>query len=327
MSKLFRLVASGFLVIGLLAAQTRPALAGEVLGIHILHPSELDDVLTLLRTDKNKEQWAYVTIVYTLEDINKHDEWQAFFNKCKEYKIIPIVRLVTRPEGDKWQVPTTKNIVDLAKGLSTLHWPNEERLIIVFNEPNHKKEWGGEVDPERYADVLQFTADWFHTDNKGYKILPAGLDLAAPNGSTTMEAFTFWKKALDYNPQLFEVLDDWNSHSYPNPAFSSSPTLKTQNSLRGFEHELTFVKKYTSKEFGVYITETGWVENASTSRWLAQYYTYASQHIWSDPRVKAVTPFLLRGAPGPFAAFSFFDQNGNKTRQFEAYRRVVENAQ
>ncbi|MEO8581727.1 MAG: hypothetical protein ABI425_04060 [Patescibacteria group bacterium] len=324
MSRYLRLLLSGILVIGLLFSQTRPVQAGDVLGIHILHPSELDDVLSLLKTDKNKDHWEYVTIPYGLEDINRFNEWQSFFDKCKENKVIPIVRLITKPEGDTWAIPTTKDIIDLSKSLSALNWPTDERLIIVFNEPNHSKEWGGSVDPVRYADVLQFTSDWFRTDGKGFKILPAGLDLAAPNGSQTMEAFTFWKKALEYNPQIFDSLDDWNSHSYPNPAFSSSPTLSAQNSMRGFQHELEFLKKYSGKEWGVYITETGWAENSSTSRWLTQYYTYAEQHIWSDPHVKAVTPFLLHGAPGPFSAFSFLDQNGKKTRQFEAYRRVIE---
>jgi hypothetical protein len=315
------------LVMGLLLALPQTVLAGDVLGIHILHPYELEDALPLLRTEQNKDKWQYVTIPYSLNDINKHNEWQAFFDKCRTYKIIPIVRLVTRADGDTWQIPTTKDIVDLSRGLTALNWPTDERIVIVFNEPNHQKEWGGKIDPVGYADVLQFTADWFHTEKSNYKVLPAGLDLAAPNGSTTMEAFTFWRRALEYNPDLLTVLDDWNSHSYPNPAFSSSPTLRTQNSIRGFQHELTFLKKYSDREWGVYITETGWAENASTSRWLAQYYQYAIQHVWSDPHVKAVTPFLLRGAPGPFSTFSFLDQNGNQTRQFEAYRRVIERAQ
>lgn len=325
MSKFCRLALSGMLVIGLLSAQIRPVYAGEVLGVHILHPYEIQDVVGLLKTEQNKEEWAYVTIPYSFEDINKKDEWQSFFNKCKEYKIIPIVRLVSRAEGASWTVPTTKDIVRLTAGLSTLEWPTAERLVIVFNEPNHAKEWGGSIDPVDYAQKLRFTSDWLKTEGKGYRVLPAALDLAAPNGSETMEAFTFWKRALEYDPELLNTIDDWNSHSYPNPGFSSSPTRDTQNSLRGFQHELAFLKTYSSREFGVYITETGWVENASTSRYLSQYYTYAQEHIWSDPRVKAVTPFLLRGAPGPFAGFSLIDQNGKKTKQFDAYRKIIEN--
>lgn len=324
MSRLVRLVLTTILVIGLTFFAPREAKAGEVLGIHILHPSEINDVTTLLKTEANKDQWSYVTIPYGLADVEKNTEWQAFFDICRDKKLIPIVRLVTKAEGPTWVVPTKKNIVDLSNGLSKLNWPTDERLVIMFNEPNHAKEWGGTINPEEYATVLRFGAEWFKTEGKNYKVLPAGLDLAAPNGSQTMEAFTYWKRALAVDPDLFQVIDDWNSHSYPNPGFSSSPTRTTQNSLKGFIHELEFVKEHSDRDLGVYITETGWAENAATRRHLTNYYAYAQQHIWSDPRVKAVTPFLLRGAPGPFAEFSFFDQAGNKTVQFDAYRKIIE---
>ena len=71
MSKFCRLALSGMLVIGLLSAQIRPVYAGEVLGVHILHPYEIQDVVGLLKTEQNKEEWAYVTIPYSFEDINK----------------------------------------------------------------------------------------------------------------------------------------------------------------------------------------------------------------------------------------------------------------
>lgn len=309
-----------FLLVGVLS----PVHAGEVLGIHILHPYEVEDTELLLKTDANRDSWSYVTIPFTLSDISKKNEWQTFFNKCKEKKLIPIVRLATRIEGDSWSVPTRKEVVELSKALSALDWPSEERIVIVFNEPNHAKEWGNTIDPEGYARLFEFTSSWFRTEQKGYVVLPAAMDLAAPNGSSTMEAFTYWRKAISVAPEIFEYMDGWNSHSYPNPGFSSSPYRNTKDSLRGFQHELAFVKQYSERELPVYITETGWVENKITFPRLAQYYDYAQKNIWSDPRVKAVTPFLLRGASGPFSSFSFFDEYGNRTRQFEAYRRIVE---
>lgn len=319
--------ASVFLFFLLLAWKVQTVQAEEVLGIHILNPYELDDVVELLKTDKTREQWSYVTIPFGLEDINKKTEWQEFFNKCREHRIIPIVRLVTRPNGPTWAVPTKRNIVDLSRALSSLEWPNEQRIVILFNETNHAKEWGGKIDPYQYAEVLRFGLDWFKTEKLGYTVLPAAMDLAAPNGSETMEAFTYWKKVFEHDRELVDNLDAWNSHSYPNPGFSSAPTRTGQNSLRGFEHELTFLKQYSPREWGVYITETGWMENSSTGRYLTSYYQYAQKNIWSDPRIKAVTPFLLNGAPGPFAQFSLLDKNGNKTRQYDAYRKVIENKQ
>ena len=65
-----------------------------------------------------------------------------------------------------------------------------------------------------------------------------------------------------------------------------------------------------------------------TSRWLTQYYLYALQHVWSHPQVKGVTPFLLKGDPGPFSQFGFIDQNNQPTAQYnavkEAFKRLRE---
>lgn len=321
MRKLFGLTI-GFFLFFSSAAQVS---AAEVLGVHILSTGELDAASRLVKTEERKDQWDYVTIPFTFADIPRRVEWQRFFYQARELKFQPIVRLATRFEDDAWIVPTRKDIVQMAAALSSLDWPiPEERIVVVFNEPNHENEWGGSLDPEAYAGILQFTVDWLHTEQKNYVVLPAGLDLAAPNGRDTMEAFTYLGRMFRAYPEVLETLDGWTSHSYPNPAFSASPTATGKTSLRGYQHELEFLKRYTNKDFPVYITETGWVENRSTARWLPQYYQYAVDHVWSDPRVRAVTPFVLQGAPGAFAQFSFFDAEGKPTQQFDAYQKALE---
>ncbi|HEX7017462.1 MAG TPA: hypothetical protein VF209_00965 [Patescibacteria group bacterium] len=295
---------------------------GEVLGIHILAPQELAEADTLISTS-NQDAWHYVTIPFSLADLEKKDQWQAFFDQAKEKKIIPLVRLVTKPEGAAWIQPTRKNITDQITFLKQLSWPTDKKHIIVFNEVNHAKEWGGVIDPVGYTEVLRFTALWAHSEQANFVVLPAAMDLAAPNGSATMEAFTYLEKMYEVDPEIFAHVDAWNSHSYPNPAFSASPRMTTQNSLRGFEHELAYLKKKTNRDYQVYITETGWVSNRATLPWLESYYTYALQHIWSDPRVVAVTPFVLRGSPGPFAGFTFIDAQGRPTVHYQALQNAV----
>lgn len=301
-----------------------PIYAGQVLGIHILHPYELEHIEQLLKTEQNKDEWVYVTIPFSLADMEKKEDWQKFFDLCRKKKVIPLVRLVTKPEGDTWQVPTKKDIVDMSKVLSSLRWPTEERHIILFNEPNHAKEWGGEIDPVSFAEVLRFGAEWFKTEKVKYIVLPGAMDLAAPNGTQTMEAFNYWDKVLEHDPEVLSLMDYWNSHSYPNPGFSSPANYGGKNGLRGFEFELAYVKEKTGLEPEVFITETGWIETPKTTRFFTSYYDYAMKNIWSNPKVKGVTPFLLHGAPGPFADFSFIDDKGNKTKQFDAYRKLVE---
>lgn len=293
------------------------------LGIHILNTSELAPAEQLLSVDGSNE-WRYVTIPYTLADVEKPEQWQDFFDEAHEKKITPLVRLATKMEDGGWTVPSRYDAVQLVTGLSKLDWHADKKHIIVFNEVNHAKEWGGSIDPKHYAEVLEFVSNWARTENKNFVVLPAALDLAAPNGSETREAFAYLNEMHRANPDIFEYIDAWNSHSYPNPAFSSSPQRTGKNSLRGFQHELAYLKTKTSEEFDVYITETGWEDNAATSKWLSSYYNYAMQHIWSDPQVKAVTPFVLKGSPGPFEGFSFLSDDDQPTRQYLAFRNMIE---
>jgi hypothetical protein len=319
-----KLIIALFISLFLLSSTVKNASAEDVskMGVHILNPGELDSAKELIGAE-NSEQWQYVTIPYTLEDVKRTKEWQAFFNEAKEKKIIPLVRLATKVENGSWQVPERKQIVMMLTILGQLDWPTEERHVIVFNEVNHAKEWGGTIDPEEYASIFRFTSSWARSENNRFVILPAAMDLAAPNGSQTREAFAYLEDMRTSDPEIFSYVDVWNSHSYPNPAFSASPQKNGKNSLRGFEYELAYLKEHTGKEFDVYITETGWEDNLQTRRWLSSYYQYAMRNIWSNPRVKAVTPFVLKGAPGPYAGFSFLSSNDTPTRHYAAFQNAI----
>lgn len=296
------------------------------LGVHILSLDEATRAKEVVSFENQNDTWNYVTIPFTLGDLQKEKDWQKFFDTCAQLKLIPLVRLTTEFDSDAnaWAIPNKRNIVDQISFLSELEWPTQDRHIIVFNEVNHAKEWGGTIDPKEYSKVLRFTADWAHTEQKNYVVLPAGFDLAAPNGIQTKEAFTYLSEMLQTDPEIFDVVDIWNSHSYPNPGFSSSPTRVGKNSLRGYQYEIAYLKQETGRDFKVMITETGWEDNKSIAKWLSSYYAYAFQHIWSDERVLAVTPFVLKGSPGPFEGFSLLDVNDQPTNQLYALQNGLE---
>src|SRR5260221_247457 len=126
-----------------------------------------------------------------------------------------------------------------------------------------------------------------------------------------------------YQPQIFDYIDYDNAHAYPNPGFSSAPSQTGKKTLSGYQAELAYFKDKTGKDFQTFISENGWVDNSLTNRQLDSYYAYAAQHVWNDPRIIAVTPFVLQGDPGPFSGFSFIDRNGKPTHQYEAYQKVM----
>ncbi len=298
---------------------------GAVLGVHVLHPREIDAATALLKSEETQDHWQHVTIPLTQDALDKDVVWQEFFDTAAQRRIQPIVRLSTRYDAanEAWEVPNRRDIIHMMEFLDGLDWPRAERPIIILNETNHAKEFGGRIDPATYAEILQFTSRWAQTSEHDYVVLPGAMDLAAPNGPETMEAFAYLEAMLAADPAVFDYIDAWNSHSYANPGFSSSPLRTDKMSLRGYRHELDFIRKRTGRDLDVYITETGWVDNARTGRWLDEYYRYAFDTIWSDERVRAVTPFVLQGSPGPFEGFSFLDAAGEPTRQYRAYEALL----
>ncbi len=303
-----------------------PVEAGsEKMGIHLLQSSELTSASELFAQVDKPDEWHYVTIPFSLDDLNKKAVWQDFMAQAKNQKIKPILRLVTRFENGSWKIPNRKEVVDQLEFLASLDWPTNERYVIIFNEVNHANEWGGQLDPASYTQIFTFASSWAHSLNKNLIVLPAAMDLAANNSSQTMDAFAYLDQMLAEDPEVFSYVDVWNSHSYPNPGFSASPEKTDRQSLRGFIHELAWLKTKTGQDFKVVISETGWENNNNLSRWLKSYYRYAWEHIYTDDRVIAVTPFILQGSPGPFANFSLLDEQGNRTIAYKAYVEAVKN--
>jgi len=293
------------------------------LGIHILSTGELEIANDLFSVTDNNDTWHYVTVPLTINDLQKEHEWLEFFQQAQEQKIIPIVRLASRFENQVWIKPTRKDVVEQITFLSKMPWAGDRRYLIIGNEVNHAPEWGGELDPAGYTNYLVFASQWARAVDPKFFILPAALDLDAPNSSTTREAIGYLRNMVEHDPDLFSYLDGWNSHSYPNPAFSAPPTATGKNSLRGYQTELAVIAEHTDKNLPVFITETGWRQTAQNQRKLLGYYDYALKHVWNDPRIMAVTPFVLQGAPGQFAAFSFLDAGQKPTAQYVAFQTAL----
>lgn len=311
------LVTVELVLICLLMLPASVGAAGVPWGTHLLEPSELP-LLIPLRTETGP---LFVTVPMALSD-RRTEVWETFFETAFKAGITPMVRWVTRFNDGAWQIPTRKEIIEACTFLSSLNWPGR-RVVILFNEPNHAKEWGDSLDPESYVEVASFAAAWLKTEKATYEILPAGLDAAAPNGKETMDNLRFMDRMYAHRPDFFDLIDGWTSHSYPNPGFSSTPYRRTKDSMWGFDWELRRLKTLTDKDFSVFITETGWKQSRMITRVLPQYYQYTVDTIWSDPRVKAVTVFVLRGFNGPFAEFSLLDADGNQSVQMQSLLKAV----
>lgn len=289
------------------------AVPNNKVGIHILFPGEIQKAARLVNHQGNGA-WGYVVIPIQAKDRDRA-KWQQFFDECLVNKVIPIIRVATVAEGAHWATPNDYDLVDFANFLDDLQWPVQNRYLIFFNEVNRADEYGGVISPENYADILSNAVNIFKSKSPDFFILPAGLDNAATDRRTSINWKDYLWRMYRRQPDLFNQIDGWTSHAYPNPDFSGRPNLSGSNKIDSFKYDLAVIKNFTSKKLPVFITEAGWSTRNLSDQQISLYYQYAFDHVWSDPNIVAVTPFLLDAQDGPFKQFSFIDAD-NRLKEY-----------
>jgi hypothetical protein len=290
-------------------------------GIHILFPGELETAAKLVNSSGG--DWGYVTIPLQSDDRNL-EKWQKFMDDAKQLHLIPIIRLATYPVSNYWLKPTLDDAVDFANFLNSLSWPVKNRYIILFNEPNEAKEWGYSVKPDEYAEFSNHAIDIFKTRNSEFYLLNAGLDASLPNSAQSMDEYLYMKLMNNSVPGIFGKFDGFNSHSYPNPNFSSHPFNIDRYGIHSFEKELNFIQN-TFGVFGkkVFITETGWNNEVLDNDTISMYFQTAYRDVWNKEYIVAVTPFLLSAGGGPFAKFSWTSPSYEPLPVFNKIQKIA----
>lgn len=309
------------------------SVANNRFGIHIIsgvsqEASESADLVNSTGGD-----WGYVTLIIESKDRDVN-RWQQFFNELRRRHLIPIVRLATKPvSGGYWEVPYEKEYEAWADFLNNLNWPTKNRYIIIYNEPNHATEWGNNVDPISYAHVLNDTIDALKQKSPDFFILNAGFDASTPHQPPNFYDEAKFLVAMDQEiPGIFNKLDGWVSHSYPNPGFIGSPDGTGRGSVRTYTWELGLLRNFNvTKNLPVFITETGW-KHAEGLKYdatlpsvdkVGEYFKKAFQEAWNDRQIVAVTPFLLNYQDAPFDHFSFKKIDGEKQEKTLLPRNVL----
>jgi hypothetical protein len=253
-------------------------------GIHIFSEKDLENAQKLINSGGG--DWGYVTIVIT-EGERNHDRWQQVMDEMRRAHVIPIIRIATKANGNTWEKPTAEEINNWVAFLNSLNWVVKNRYVVIGNEPNLDNEWGGKSNPAEYALYLKNFAEKLKVSSDDFFVLPAGL---APNASEPR----FIKSMLTAQPDVFDHIDGWTSHSYPKETLSDSST-------QHYKDELTLI----SKDLPVFITETGWSVNKFKDVEIGQKFTFSYQNEWTDSKIVAVTPFILNYTQEPFAQFSW----------------------
>jgi len=279
-------------------------------GIHLAQPHLEDLKKAAELINSNGGDWGYITLVMQENDRNRQ-KWQDIFDLLRKYHLIPIIRLATMPSGENWKQPNSSDAYSWVDFLDSLNWVVKNRYIVLFNEPNHGSEWGGQADPKNYAEVAFAFAKALKEKNHDFFVMLAGFDASAPHLPPKFyDEEVFLKDLIDDQPEIFKFIDGWVSHSYPNPAFSGSPYDFGRGTVRTYQWELNLLRQLgMEKDLPVFISETGWERKKLSENLVAQNFTIAFEKVWlPDEKVKAVTPFVLDYQMEPFLGFSWKHQ-------------------
>ncbi|MFA6016987.1 MAG: hypothetical protein WC744_02780 [Patescibacteria group bacterium] len=287
-------------------------------GISLAQPNNEQFPQVKELVNANGGDWGYITLIIQENDRDRN-KWQDIFNRLRQNHLIPIIRLATEPEGENWRRPETKDAQEWVDFLNSLNWVVKNRYVILFNEPNHGSEWGGEVDPKSYAEVSGEFAKKLKERSSDFFVMLAGMDASAPSWMPGLEdEEKFLREVFQGSSEgqslsasqllrtdLIGLIDGLSSHSYPNPAFAGSPYASGRGTIRTYEWELGLLKQLgVTKELPVFITETGW--KRGNENIVASNFQIAFDQIWGpDSRVEAVTPFVFDYQGAPFLEFSW----------------------
>ncbi len=288
-------------------------------GIHIFSEKDLENAGKLINTNGD---WGYVTLVIT-EGERDHDRWQQVFDSMRHLHIIPIIRIASKASDGGWEIPKNEEMNNWVGFLNSLNWVIQNRYVVIGNEPNHAAEWGGTIDPAGYAKYLKTFSEKLKSTSHDFFVLPAALDASATNNTGTMDESKYLKLMIQSVPDVFSYVDGWNSHSYPNLDFGGRETATGKGSVKTFDWELGFMAGLgVTKNLPVFITETGWTNNKLTQDEIGERLTFSFEKIWNDPKVVAVTPFILDYPNPPFDIFSWKKPDGNFYSFYEKIKNL-----
>ena len=183
-SILFAIIIFLFVTTPIFAIQGPLSVPNNKFGIHIFNETDLENASTLVNSTNG--DWGYVTFVIA-QNQRDHERWQKAFDQMRRLHLIPIIRIATKPKGDIWEKPKEEEINNWIAFLNSLNWVTQNRYVIIGNEPNHAKEWGGTINASEYGKYLETFAKKLKEASSDFFVLPGGFDASAMNVAGTMD--------------------------------------------------------------------------------------------------------------------------------------------
>jgi hypothetical protein len=228
--------------------------------------------------------WGYITITLVDQDRNDPSRLQRILNQCAHRHLTPIIRVATRFDlrTATWSRPEWDGPYRWRELFSDLQWPTTLKYVVVGNEPNLGREWGGEVDPGGYARYLDKWLEAF-ADDPSFRIFNGALDASNDTSMPDrMDEFEFIDAMREEVPSLVDRLHGWASNPY-----HFWWGTEARFTYKAYEAELD----YLGRDMPVIVMEFHAFE-IDEPRMVAEYYAEAYDYWLADPRIIAITPFF-----------------------------------
>jgi hypothetical protein len=286
----------------------------------------------------NGGDWGYITVVWTIQDReDRMGEYnlQLFLDRCYEFHVQPIVRVATKFEAKReptvpgqpaikpnqqgaegsWTRPDWDQPLKWREFFERGKWPTRHAWIVIGNEPNLGREWGGAVDAAGYARYLDHVLDVF-ADAPRFDVVSGALDISNTTAMPVMQdALEFLDEMAATVPGLFARLPAWASNPYHVP--NLGPGVRYTH--LAYEAELDRI----GREMPVLITEAGNLQTGDEQE-IARFYAQAFRDWMADPKVVAATPLFWHPDRNDFWMFEL-DKRGafvSTSPTFELLRRL-----
>lgn len=309
-------------------------------GIHTFVQDLPDETYIDLQLDKALELaglGGYVTqLLYpvTVSTTGPDPAWIHFVNGAYDRYLTPVLRIQGEWGGDYWLKPEADGPGDYAsiaeayqRVVEGLPRRDGHKLYVeIWNEPNLRLEWGGEVNPYEYASfMVDVSAAIREIGDPRIVVLNGAL---APGGNYDNLAFI---DAMATVPGAMQAFDVWASHSYPGnhpPQYNLHNGYMSRFTIDSYLWEVQRLSRKGRSGVHVMLTETGYdLGNRLFPRFprinetnRAAYISKAFRDYWlSWPEVVGVTPFELVDPYGDWAHWDWlYPTTDEPHKQFTA---------
>jgi hypothetical protein len=286
-----------------------------------------DDVKAAAKlVNSNGGDWGYVLLTMNIGDRDV-SHWKDLFGAASKAHLSPIVQLSNNGVCNVDKM----DFEGVAKTLDKAGWSGKHIYVSIFNEMNSKDYWCEKIAPDEYAKALDKAIKAFDKVDKKFFIMPGAFNSSARTQDRYLAEETYLSRMNQAVPGIFNKIDGWSTHSYPQPNFSGDPHnlpswYGTRDTINNYTWEMSVLKSnFGINGLPIFITETGWLHkegqsgcvqysqnNLLSADTTANRFKDAYINYWlNDSRVVAITPFVFRSTDPCASGFAWQKKDGS----------------